>query len=85
MSDSPEYTNDLLSAVADKGYSSSVDMLVYRLRRLASSGDDEQAHGLEDAIHRSVLKAISEGKGDPVALAKAALKTRDVNFSRWCA
>lgn len=47
--------------------------------------DDEAAHGNEDDLHRSVLRAIAEGSPVAQELAKEALKTLDIDFSRWCA
>lgn len=50
------------------------------------SGDDEDAHGLEDVLHQDVLKAIATGEcEDPVECAKLALTTLDIKFARWCA
>ncbi len=49
--------------------------------------DDEMAHNAEDELHQRVLAAIADGNtGDPPAvLAREALKTRDIEFARWCA
>jgi hypothetical protein len=48
--------------------------------------DDEFAHGLEDSLYEDILRAIADGRClDPVACATEALKTRDINFARWCA
>lgn len=46
--------------------------------------DDEAAHQCEDNLWQSVLQAIAEGAENPVELAKAALETKDIGFSRWC-
>jgi hypothetical protein len=51
---------------------------------LAEDKDDEAAHAAEDALHQSVLKAIADGAKAPADLAKAALKTKNIKFSRWC-
>lgn len=56
---------------------------VANIARMA--GDDEGAHAAEDALHQEVLQAIAAGAADAPALARAALKTRDIEFSRWCA
>jgi hypothetical protein len=50
-------------------------------------GDDEVAHCLEDELHQDVLRAIAIGdhEDEPSALAEAALKTKAIDFSRWCA
>jgi len=42
------------------------------------SSDDEVAHSLEDDFREAVLKQIEH------PLAKIALKTSDIEFSRWC-
>ncbi len=47
--------------------------------------DDEAQHGLEDALWEAVLVAIADGADDPGPLAAAALKTRELEFARWCA
>lgn len=47
--------------------------------------DDEAAHAAEDRLHQAVLLAIA--KGDCVApqeMARLALTTKDIAFSRWC-
>jgi plasmid stability protein len=51
----------------------------------AASADDECAHAEEDRLHQSVLRAIANGHADPASLAAAALKTTDIDFSRWYA
>lgn len=47
--------------------------------------DDERAHGLEDALFEAVLEEISTGTSNAAELAIEVLKTREINFSRWCA
>jgi hypothetical protein len=50
------------------------------------AGDDEVAHGKEDALHQEVLRAIAEGVAEnPAECARIALTTSDINFARWCA
>jgi hypothetical protein len=52
----------------------------------ADAGDDESAHILEDRLHEAVLQAIAEDRCDSPALCAAeALKTEDIEFSRWYA
>lgn len=52
----------------------------------AIAGDDEMAHGAEDQLHQEVLAAIANGEtSDPAACARAALKTQNIKFARWCA
>lgn len=60
-----------------------VRIAVDRISRMA--GDDEAAHGAEDALHRSVLLAIALGAEDPRGIAFAALETNKIAFARWCA
>lgn len=47
--------------------------------------DDERAHKLEDELHQEVLRAIADGAPDAAELARAALQTKDIDFSRWYA
>jgi hypothetical protein len=58
---------------------------VYARIAAIDTADDEVAHGTEDAIRDDVLKAIAAGDTDARALAKAALTTSDLLFSRWYA
>jgi phosphosulfolactate phosphohydrolase-like enzyme len=52
----------------------------------AAKGDDERQHALEDALYASVLKAIANGTADdPVGLARLAITSSRIKFSRWCA
>ena len=52
----------------------------------AVASDDEQAHSLEDELHRAVLGAIADGSCvDPVACARLALTSKNIEFERWCA
>jgi hypothetical protein len=47
--------------------------------------DDEKAHGMEDSLWKEVLEAISKGDCDDATLCAAeALKTRELDFQRWC-
>lgn len=59
---------------------------VEEIRTFAS--DDEAAHSAEDALWEQVLEAIAKGGLNSTGLrqlATAALKTRNINFARWCA
>ncbi len=47
--------------------------------------DDEGAHGEEDNLWKQVLEAIANGAEEAPRLAAEALKTRNINFRRWCA
>lgn len=49
-------------------------------------GDPERAHTEEDSLHQAVLLVIASGTcDDPVECARAAVKTLDLDFPRWCA
>jgi hypothetical protein len=49
----------------------------------ANKHDDEVAHDLEDKLWEDVLVEISRDKSTLGKLAKEALKSRDIKFSRW--
>ena len=58
---------------------------VEAIRKVAVN-DDETAHSQEDTLHQDVLQAIADGRCDgPADCARAALETRSIEFSRWCA
>jgi len=42
--------------------------------------DDEMAHAMEKDLHEEVLEFLAEQGNE---LAEAALKTLDIDFSRW--
>jgi hypothetical protein len=42
-----------------------------------SAGDDERAHGMEDALRRDVLATVDE-------LIDIARGTETIDFARWC-
>lgn len=52
----------------------------------ATAGDAEAAHSDEDRLYLSVLREIAARSTckESRALARAAIKTQDVKFSRWC-
>jgi hypothetical protein len=59
-------------------------------RRVAAireiAGDDEAAHSAEDRLWSDVLESIAHGDcDDPQACAELALKTKALDFQRWCA
>lgn len=57
---------------------------VKRVKNLA--GDPEGAHCTEDDLYRELLASIADGScEDPAKCAKEALKTRKIDFPRWCA
>lgn len=49
------------------------------------AGDDENAHGAEDELREAVLEQIAQGHPHAAALARVALRTGDIEFSRWYA
>lgn len=51
----------------------------------AVAHDDEVAHSQEDALLWRVLEAIAAGADNPAEMAREALKTAEIKFSRWYA
>jgi len=50
--------------------------------------DDERAHIEEDKLYHHILIAIAEKRlslDEAAEICKEALKTKDIDFSRWCA
>lgn len=47
--------------------------------------DYEKAHGMEDALWEDVLREIANAHPDSFGLARYALKTKDIEFARYCA
>jgi hypothetical protein len=61
-----------------------VKKMVAELKEIV--GDDECAHGMEDTIHQTVLEEIAKGECmSPGECAREALKTKELDFNRWCA
>lgn len=57
-----------------------------RVAQIASvASDDEVAHIKEDGLWLEVLHVIAQGSPLSRELATAALKTRELDFARWCA
>lgn len=56
-----------------------------RVAKIKRKYDDESKHADEDELYADVLQAIADGAPDAAKLARAALKTKDLNFSRWFA
>ena len=55
-----------------------------RVNLIKALGDPESKHIEEDQLYETVLKAIAAGNvKDPAECAKAALKTKELNFPRW--
>ena len=53
------------------------------VKQMAAEQDDAKAHGMEDDLHVEVLEAIASGATNPEVLARTALMTRQIKFSRW--
>lgn len=55
----------------------------------AASGDDEQAHSLEDQLHLAILRGIAGKDGYSILnfqeCARIALRTQELTFVRHCA
>ena len=64
-----------------------LDEVVERVKAISERADDaEVAHSMEDGLYRDVLAAISAFDcEDPVLCARAALRSTELNFPRWCA
>lgn len=81
-----EVIDDALAGQARKLTVAEVEQRVIELvNHFQDSQDDERAHGKEEELHQDVLTAIAAGARNPKALAAAALKTLDIEFSRWTA
>jgi hypothetical protein len=50
---------------------------------VAQSDDNERAHVLEDDLWLNVLLAIARGSDEAQEMAKLAVTSRDIEFSRW--
>ena len=51
----------------------------------ACKSDYEVAHSKEDALWESVLTEVAKSTSEFSLLAAEALKTRDIDFERYCA
>jgi hypothetical protein len=65
-----------------------IEARVHRIRAIASkeissASSDAAAHAEEDELHVMVLRAIADGAERPGELARAALETSSIDFSRW--
>lgn len=57
-----------------------------RLNIAKHSGDAERAHAYEDDLYERIIQSIADGQcEEPQVCCKIAIKTKDLNFSRWCA
>ena len=61
-----------------------IEKAVQAIRDIA--GDDEAAHGKEDALYAAFVQHIAETAGRELAeCAKLVLTTSEIRFARWCA
>ena len=51
----------------------------------SSAGDPEVAHSLEDTLYQLVVVMIAEGMTVTPHMAEEVLKSREIDFPRWCA
>lgn len=52
----------------------------------AIKGDDESAHSQEDDLHETFIEYLADNyHGEIADMANEILKTRKINFARWCA
>lgn len=51
----------------------------------AAADDPESAHALEDELYEAVLRGIVAGDAYYVSLCEEALKSKEIDFPRWCA
>lgn len=80
-----QYRTNLDAEIAQASMTPELANALFRLVA-ATSADDEVAHGLEDDACSHVLRAIAEGRCDrPAECAAEVLKTKALDFSRWCA
>lgn len=50
-----------------------------------SKGDYESAHGLEDNLYQKFVEHVSTTDGDLGVMAKEILKSKEIDFPRYCA
>lgn len=65
-----------------------VVLRTFAIKQAAMAEDDERAHSLEDKLHKEVLLQIATGAiaGTTAAeVAAEALKTKQIDFTRYCA
>lgn len=60
------------------------DVVKLTVQQIESIKDDEEgAHLLEDVLYEQVLEYIARGGEDAQEVAAAALKARDIEFTRY--
>ncbi len=64
-----------------------LDEIRRRVAAIRDASDDyEAAHWMEDCLFRDVLQAIALGECEfPAMAAHTALRSKDVDFERYCA
>lgn len=62
-----------------------VEQALLRIGKAALAGDSELAHRLEDKLYEDVLREVGKSADYNGELARAALKSRELKFGRWCA
>lgn len=62
-----------------------VKSILTSIKEKAIGHDDEAAHSLEDSLFEAVLREVANGNSESQKLAKEALKSLKIEFSRWCA
>lgn len=63
-----------------------IDQIRNRVRHIDNlRRDNEAAHSEEDTLYTDVLEAIADGSPNAAALAEEALRTKNIDFARWCA
>ena len=63
-----------------------VEAWLGRIREHVAAGDGEAAHAAEDDMCARVLDAIAHGStADPARLARLALSSSEIKFTRWYA
>ena len=62
-----------------------VELFVKQISDVANAGDDETAHMDEDSLYKAVLKEVIKGNPEARSMAAEALKTKLIDFARYCA
>lgn len=55
------------------------------IRNCVKGADPELAHENEDALYQKVLEEVVNGNPRARKMAELALKTKQLDFPRWCA
>ena len=46
--------------------------------------DDEKAHNCEGELYSDFILYVANTEGELAEMAKMVLKTKDIDFNRWC-